>query len=59
MDGVSLATPRGRFVGVIGRSGAGKSSLLRMITRLAEPTGGRLLFDGLDVTALRGRELRR
>jgi len=59
VDGVSLAIPRGRFVGVIGRSGAGKSTLLRMINRLAEPTGGRILFDGLDVTALRGRDLRR
>jgi phosphonate transport system ATP-binding protein len=59
VDGVSLAIPRGQFVGVIGRSGAGKSSLLRMINRLAEPTGGRILFDGLDVTALRGRDLRR
>ena len=51
--------PRGSFVGVIGRSGAGKSTLLRMINRLAEPTAGRILFDGLDVTALRGRDLRR
>ncbi|KQQ44539.1 phosphonate ABC transporter ATP-binding protein [Methylobacterium sp. Leaf125] len=59
VERVSLAIPRGRFVGVIGRSGAGKSTLLRMINRLAEPTGGRILFDGLDVTALRGRELRR
>ncbi|WP_264050444.1 phosphonate ABC transporter ATP-binding protein [Methylobacterium flocculans] len=59
VESVSLAIPRGRFVGVIGRSGAGKSTLLRMINRLAEPTGGRILFDGLDVTALRGRDLRR
>jgi phosphonate transport system ATP-binding protein len=59
VDGISLAIPRGRFVGVIGRSGAGKSTLLRMINRLAEPTGGRILFDGLDVTALGGRDLRR
>ncbi|KQT82305.1 phosphonate ABC transporter ATP-binding protein [Methylobacterium sp. Leaf465] len=59
VERVSLAIPRGRFVGVIGRSGAGKSTLLRMINRLAEPTGGRILFDGLDVTALRGRDLRR
>ncbi len=48
----------GTFVGVIGRSGAGKSTMLRMINRLAEPTSGRILFDGLDVTALRGKELR-
>jgi len=59
VDGVSLEIPRGAFVGVIGRAGAGKSTLLRMINRLAEPTGGRILFEGHDVTALKGRELRR
>jgi len=56
---VSLQIEDGAFVGVIGRSGAGKSTLLRVINRLVEPTGGRIVFDGLDVTALRGRELRR
>ena len=56
---VSLQIENGAFVGVIGRSGAGKSTLLRAINRLVEPTGGRIIFDGLDVTALRGRELRR
>jgi phosphonate transport system ATP-binding protein len=49
---------RGTFVGVIGRSGAGKSTLLRMINRLIDPSGGRVLFDGVDITALNGRELR-
>ena len=48
----------GSFVGVIGRSGAGKSTLLRMINRLADPSEGRILFEGVDVTALRGKELR-
>jgi phosphonate transport system ATP-binding protein len=56
---VSLQIENGAFVGIIGRSGAGKSTLLRVINRLVEPTGGRVVFDGLDVTALRGRELRR
>jgi phosphonate transport system ATP-binding protein len=59
VDAASFSVPRGSFIGVIGRSGAGKSTLLRMINRLAEPTEGRILFEGLDVTALRGRELRR
>ncbi|SEO72209.1 phosphonate transport system ATP-binding protein [Methylobacterium sp. ap11] len=58
VDGVSLSIERGSFVGVIGRSGAGKSTLLRMLNRLADPTAGRILFDGTDVTALRGRDLR-
>src|SRR6202044_2812443 len=58
VDNASFALAPGGFVGVIGRSGAGKSTLLRMINRLADPTSGRILFDGLDVTALRGKELR-
>lgn len=58
VDGVSLDIPRGAFVGVIGRSGAGKSTLLRMINRLAPPSEGRISFEGVDVTALRGPALR-
>ena len=59
VDNASFSVGPGSFVGVIGRSGAGKSTLLRMINRLAEPTSGRIVFDGLDVTSLRGRELRK
>jgi len=58
VDDVTLAIPNGQMLGVIGRSGAGKSTLLRMINRLAEPSGGRILFEGMDVTALSGRRLR-
>src|SRR5580700_1767354 len=58
VDDASFSVPPGSFVGVIGRSGAGKSTMLRMINRLAEPTSGRILFEGQDVTALRGKELR-
>ncbi|MCR0983987.1 phosphonate ABC transporter ATP-binding protein [Roseomonas populi] len=58
VDGVTLAIPDGAMVGIIGRSGAGKSTLLRMVNRLTEPTSGRILHDGVDVTALRGRALR-
>jgi phosphonate transport system ATP-binding protein len=59
VDNASFAIAPGGFVGVIGRSGAGKSTLLRTINRLAEPTAGRIIFDGVDVTALKGRELRK
>jgi phosphonate transport system ATP-binding protein len=59
VDNASFSVERGRFVGVIGRSGAGKSTLLRMINRLENPTGGRVLFEGVDVTALQGHDLRR
>jgi phosphonate transport system ATP-binding protein len=59
VDNASFSIAPGGFVGVIGRSGAGKSTLLRMINRLAEPSSGRIVFDGVDVTALKGRELRK
>jgi phosphonate transport system ATP-binding protein len=58
VDNVSFSVSAGGFVGVIGRSGAGKSTLLRTVNRLVAPSQGRVLFDGVDVTALRGRELR-
>jgi phosphonate transport system ATP-binding protein len=58
VDNASFSVAPGSFVGVIGRSGAGKSTLLRMINRLADASEGRILFDGVDVIALRGRELR-
>jgi phosphonate transport system ATP-binding protein len=55
---VSLEIPHGQFAGVIGRSGAGKSTLLRLINRLAEPSAGTIQWDGRDVSALKGAELR-
>jgi phosphonate transport system ATP-binding protein len=55
----SFRVERGSFTGVIGRSGAGKSTLLRMVNRLIDPSEGRILFDGTDITTLRGVELRR
>jgi phosphonate transport system ATP-binding protein len=56
---ITIEVPHASFIGVIGRSGAGKSTLLRMINRLVDPSAGRIEFDGLDVTALQGTELRR
>ena len=58
VDAVSLTVPAGQMLGVIGRSGAGKSTLLRMVNRLTEPSAGRILWEGRDVTALRGAGLR-
>jgi phosphonate transport system ATP-binding protein len=58
VDDVTLAVPNGQMVGIIGRSGAGKSTLLRLVNRLIEPSEGRIIFDGRDVSALRGRALR-
>ncbi len=56
---VRLVVPEGQMVGIIGRSGAGKSTLLRMSNRLTEPSEGRVLFGGADVTALKGAARRR
>jgi phosphonate transport system ATP-binding protein len=55
---VSLDIAPGQMVGIIGRSGAGKSTLLRLINRLLEPTRGTVYFQGVNITALRGRDLR-
>src|ERR1700747_2517141 len=59
VDNASFSVAPGGFIGVIGRSGAGKATLLRTINRLAPATSGRVLFDGVDVTALKGKELRK
>ncbi|WP_241671135.1 phosphonate ABC transporter ATP-binding protein [Dankookia rubra] len=58
VDGVSLTVPAGQMLGIIGRSGAGKSTLLRLVNRLVEPSAGRILAEGRDVTALHGWALR-
>ncbi len=58
VDNVSFAIPAGQMVGVIGRSGAGKSTLMRMLNRLTDPTSGSIVFDGLEVSALKGSALR-
>jgi len=59
VDNASFSVTPGGFIGVIGRSGAGKSTLLRTINRLAPATSGRILFNGKDVTALKGKDLRK
>ena len=58
LDDVSLSVARGEFVSIIGCSGAGKSTLLRCVNRLIDPTQGSVVFDGDDVTHVRGRALR-
>jgi phosphonate transport system ATP-binding protein len=59
VDRVTIEVDRPIMLGIIGRSGAGKSTLLRMLNRLTDATEGRILFEGEDVTALRGAEMRR
>ncbi|HYH19029.1 MAG TPA: methionine ABC transporter ATP-binding protein [Azospirillum sp.] len=55
---ISFSVERGEVFGIIGRSGAGKSTLLRTVNRLETPTSGRVLVDGVDMTALKPAELR-
>jgi len=56
---VSFTVQPGEFLVIIGLSGSGKSTLLRCINRLIDPTEGRILWDGVDVTAAEGEDLRR
>ncbi|SDJ32597.1 D-methionine transport system ATP-binding protein [Bradyrhizobium sp. Rc2d] len=58
LQDIDFAIPRGSITGVIGRSGAGKSSLVRLINGLEKPTTGRVIVDNRDISALAGRELR-
>ncbi|SAL29932.1 oligopeptide/dipeptide ABC transporter ATPase [Caballeronia cordobensis] len=58
VDGVSFAIRAGETVGLVGESGCGKSSLSRALTRLVEPTGGSIVFDGEDVAHRARRALR-
>ena len=49
---LDLIVPSGQFVAVVGPSGSGKSTLLGLIAGLDEPSAGRILIDGIDITAL-------
>ena len=59
LDAVDLEVPDGQVLALIGPSGAGKSTLIRCINRLVEPTSGKVILDGLDLTALGAAGLRR
>jgi len=56
---VSFEVADGEFMAIIGLSGSGKSTLLRCINRLIEPTAGKVIWDGIDITAASAAELRK
>lgn len=58
LDDISLEINDGEIFGIIGMSGAGKSTLIRTINRLEEPSSGKVLVDGLDITNLSESQLR-
>lgn len=58
LDNINLEIPDGQFVSIIGLSGSGKSTLLRCINRLIEPTSGRIIWNGVDVTKASDEEVR-
>lgn len=57
VDGVSLSIAPGETLGLVGESGCGKSTLGRCISRLYTPTAGSIVFEGQDITHLKGRAL--
>ena len=58
VDDISFTLEQGKTLGVVGESGCGKSTLGRVILHLLEPTGGKIFFEGQDITGLRGKELK-
>ncbi|HEY6074264.1 MAG TPA: ABC transporter ATP-binding protein, partial [Anaerolineales bacterium] len=59
VDGITFHVNRGETLGLVGESGCGKSTTGRAILQLYKPTGGDVLFDGVDLIHLKGEDLRK
>lgn len=59
VDGVSFTVQKGETLGIVGESGCGKSTLLRTVLRLIEPSSGSVSYDGVDITKMSSKPLRR
>lgn len=57
VDGIDFAIRKGETFGLVGESGCGKTTTGKVILRLEKPTGGRVLFDGKDITSLKAQDL--
>jgi oligopeptide/dipeptide ABC transporter ATP-binding protein len=58
VDGVNFTVKRGETFSIVGESGCGKSTTARLLTRLLEPSGGKITFEGRDITHLKDTQLR-